>query len=70
MAARLKIADTKAGRIFRGLFGYDNGTFERDVSFAIEEWLMEKDWYHLGKKVFRSLEGKLNAGQGSVGPMV
>ena len=47
MAARLKIADSKGGRIFRGLFGYDNGTFERDVASAIEDWILVKDWYHL-----------------------
>ena len=47
MAARLKIANTKAGRIFRGLFGYDNGTFERDVLCAVEEWLLKKNWQNL-----------------------
>ena len=47
MAARLKIAQTKAGRIFRGLFGHDNGTFERDVSFAVKGWLLGKDWLNL-----------------------
>ena len=49
MAARLKIAQTKAGRIFRGLFGYDNGTFESDVSSAVKGWLLGKDWHNLDK---------------------
>ena len=59
MAARLKIAQTKAGRIFRGSFGYDNGTFESDVSSAIKGWLLEKDWHNLDKDnilTFRNLE--------------
>ena len=43
MAARQKITDSKARRIFRGLFGKDDGTFERDVASAVKDWILVKD---------------------------
>ena len=50
MAMRLKVADNKAGRIFRCLYDSDGGTFENDVRKGIQEWLLSADWLYLSKK--------------------
>ena len=36
MAARLKIGDNRAGRIFRSLYATDRGSFENDVHIALK----------------------------------
>ena len=45
-AARPKLADHKAGRVFRSLSKRDNGTFENNTRVALEEWLLGKSWDH------------------------
>ena len=70
MTARLKIANTKAGRIFRGLFGCDNGTFESDVSCALEECQLEKDWHNLERNAILEFRRKVQRRQGNVGHMI
>jgi len=47
MAARLKLGNNRAGRIFRSLYGSDGGVFERDVKLALEEWLLRGLWESL-----------------------
>ena len=47
MAARLKIADNKAGRIFRNLYMTDRGSFESDVYWSLREWLLLRQWDRL-----------------------
>ena len=44
MAARLKVGDNKAGKIFRSLYMSDRGSFERDVHSALNEWLLLWLW--------------------------
>ena len=39
LATRLKVADNKAGRIFRGLFGSYRASFESDVRKGLQECL-------------------------------
>ena len=47
MAARLKLADHKAGRIFRELLKSEGGSFQNDVLVAIDEWLLSNLWKKL-----------------------
>ena len=47
MAARLKFADNKAGRIFRSLYMSDRGSFEKDIQLALNEWLLLGLWDRL-----------------------
>ena len=44
MAARLKVADNKAGRVFQNLYMSDRGSFEKDVHLALNEWLLLGLW--------------------------
>ena len=44
MAARLKVGDNKAGRIFRTLYLADRGSFEDGVHLALKEWLLLGQW--------------------------
>ena len=47
MAARLKVGENKAGRIFRKLYVSDRGSFEYDVQLALKEWLLLGQWERL-----------------------
>ena len=49
MAARLKVGEFKACRIFRGLFKSDRGSFENDVVKALSEWSLTSMWEELSK---------------------
>ena len=49
MAARLRVGDFKAARIFRGLFRKGGGSFERDVDEALNEWVLGSSWDGLDK---------------------
>ena len=59
MATRLKIADSKPGRIFRGLYGSDKGSFERDVEKGLQEWLLNEQWWNLSKQNITLLKKKI-----------
>ena len=50
MPTRLKVADNKAGRIFRCLFGSDKGSFESVVRKSLQEWLLNRLWSNLSDK--------------------
>ena len=47
MAGRLKLAENKAGRIFKSLYLTDRGSFESDVHLALNEWLLVSQWDRL-----------------------
>ena len=47
MAARLKVAENKAGRIFKSLYLADRGSFESDVHLALTEWRLVSQWDRL-----------------------
>ena len=59
LAARLKLADHKAGRVFRALSKGENGTFENDKRVAVKEWLLVKRWSHLNDKTLLALKRKV-----------
>ena len=59
MAARLKIGKNKSGTIFRGLYGSDNGTFEKDVMKGINEWLLRGPWDRLNSENLLSFKKKV-----------
>ena len=59
LAARLKLADHKAGRVFRALSKRENGTFENDKRVAVKEWLLVKRWSHLNDKTLLALKRKV-----------
>ena len=44
LAARLKICDNRAGKIFRNLYMSDRGFFEEDIHQALDEWLLTGFW--------------------------
>ena len=49
MAARLKVGNNRAGRIFRSLYKSDRGSFENDVHLALKEWMLLGLWNSLSK---------------------
>ena len=59
MAARLKVGDYKAGRIFRGLLKDDHGSFETDVTKVLSSWSFEKIWKDLTKDNFPLFKRKV-----------
>ena len=59
MATRLKVADNKAGRIFRGLFNSDRGSFESDVRKSLREWLLNRLWTNLSVKSVTECKRKI-----------
>ena len=60
MAARLKVANNRAGRIFRSLYESDKGSFENDVYLALKEWLLLGDWNSLSKDTLTSFKKKVS----------
>ena len=59
MATRLKVADNKAGRIFRGLFSSDRGSFESDVRKSLQEWLLIRLWSDLSDTTVTECKRKI-----------
>ena len=59
LAARLKLADHKAGRIFKSLLKGKKGVFETDTITAVEDWLLVKSWKKLDDKSLRSFRKKI-----------
>ena len=59
MAARLKLGDHKAGRIFRNLYISDRGSFEEDVNIALDEWLLNGSWESLCLKTLTAFKRKV-----------
>ena len=59
MAAMLKIGKNKSGTIFSGLYGSDNGTFEKDVMKGINEWLLRGPWDRLNSQNLLSFKKKV-----------
>ena len=68
LGARLKLADHKAGRIFRALTKGVKGVFENDVSVAVEEWLLRKLWECLDKKRVVSFNRKVEVSEEELAP--
>ena len=60
MAARLKLANHKAGRIFRNLVESDCGSFETDVLIAIDEWSLSNLWSKLNKITILQFKRKVH----------
>ena len=58
MAARLKVGDNRAGRIFRSLYVSDKGSFERDVEAALKEWLLIHKWEGLTEDTILAFKKK------------
>ena len=58
MAARLKVGDNKAGRIFRSLYKSNKGSFERDVHLALKDWLILGLWDTLDTKTLSTFKNK------------
>ena len=59
LAARLKLGDHKAGRIFRSLYTSDKGSFEKDVHQALQEWLLLGLWDSLSKETLSDFNKKV-----------
>ena len=59
MAARLKVGNNKAGRIFRALYLSERGSFEDDVYLALKEWLLLGQWDDLTLQTVAALKRKV-----------
>ena len=59
MAARLKVGRNKAGKIFQGLYGLDNGTLEKNVMTGIDEWLLRAPWDRLNPQTLLFFKKKV-----------
>ena len=59
LAARLKICDNRAGKIFRSLYNSDGGFFEKDVHQALDEWLLTGLWDSLNEKTVSAFKRKV-----------
>ena len=59
MAARLKVSENRAGRIFRNLYGLDRGSFEIGVHIALKEWLLLGQWDSLSKDTLIKFQRKV-----------
>ena len=60
LAARLKICDNRAGKIFRNLYKSDRGFFERDVYLALDDWLLTGLWDSLNEKTVSAFKRKVS----------
>ena len=60
MAARLKLANNRAGRIFRSLYKLDKGSFENDVDLALKDWLLFSLWNSLNKDTLTAFKRKVS----------
>ena len=58
LAARLKISDDRAGKIFRHLYASDRGSFEKDVHQALDEWLLTGNWESLNEETLPAFKKK------------
>ena len=59
MAARLKLGENRAGRMFRSLYNLDRGLFEKDVQMALKEWLLVRRWEGLAKENIQAFNRKV-----------
>ena len=59
MAARLRVGDFKAARIFRGLFKSGGGSFERDVKKALTDWSLINSWNKISKDNVQKFKKKV-----------
>ena len=59
MAARLKVGDNRAGKIFRSLYMSDRGLLERDVHSALKEWLLLGLWNTLDSSTLAPFKKKI-----------
>ena len=60
MGARLKVADNRAGRIFRCLYSEDKGSFEDGVYLALKEWLLLGLWESLNSDTIANFKRKVS----------
>ena len=60
MAARLKVGNNRAGRIFRSLYKSDRGSFENDVHLALKECMLLGLWNSLSKDTLNSFKRKVS----------
>ena len=59
MAARLRVGDFKAARIFRGLLKSGGGSFERDVKKALTDWSLTNSWNEISKDNVQKFKKKV-----------
>ena len=60
MAARLKVGENRAGRIFRSLYLSDRGSFENDVHLILKEWLLLGSWGSLTMETLACFKRKVS----------
>ena len=58
MAARLKVGDNTAGKIFRSLYMSDRVSFEKDVHLAMKDWLLLGLWDTLDTETLTTFKKK------------
>ena len=59
VAARLKVGDNRAGKIFWSLYMSDKGSFQRDAYSALKEWLLLRLWDTLDNSILAAFRKRI-----------